>query len=51
MTYFNKFHKDSVERCLQKIALSKSLHLNAKEEVQKMQRMHQEIKLLYQNTN
>ena len=51
MTYFNQFHKESVERCLRKIAQSKSLHLNAEEEVEKMQKMHQELRLLYQNAN
>jgi len=51
MTYFNQFHKESVERCLRKIAQSKSLHLNAEEEVQKMQKMHQELRLLYPNAN
>ena len=51
MTYFNQFHKESVERCLRKIAQSKSLQLNSDEEIHKMQQMHQELRVLYPNDN
>ena len=49
MTYLNTFHKESVERCLKKIAQSKSLPMNCKEEVQKIKEMHKEIANRYPN--
>lgn len=49
MNYLNSYHKESVERCLKKIALSKSLPMNCKEEVQKIKEMHKEIAIRYPN--
>ena len=47
MTYINQFHKESVERCLRKIALSKTLQLNCEEESLKAKEMHKRIARLY----
>lgn len=44
MIYFNQFHKESVERCLRKIAESKSLQINCEEESQKAQEMHRRLR-------
>lgn len=47
MTYLNRFHQESVERCLKKIAESKSLQMNYEEEVQKIREMHRQIAQRY----
>lgn len=47
MIYLNRFHKESIERCLKKVAQSKSLRLNCKEESRKAQEMHKRISKLY----
>ena len=47
MTYLNQFHRESVERCLKKVAQSKSLQLNCEEESKKAQEMHRRISKLY----
>ena len=47
MTYLNLFHRQSVERCLKKVAQSKSLQLNCEEESKKAQEMHKRISKLY----
>lgn len=47
MTYLNRFHKESVERCLRKVAESKSLQMNCEEEVRKIKEMHNQIAQRY----
>ena len=47
MTYLNRFHQESVERCLRKIAESKSLQMNCEEEVLKIREMHRQIAQRY----
>ena len=47
MTYLNRFHKESVERCLRKVAESKSLQMNCEEEVRKIKEMHNQIAKRY----
>ena len=47
MTYLNRFHKESVERCLRKVAESKSLQMNCEEEVRKIKEMHKQIAQRY----
>ena len=47
MTYLNQFHRESVERCLKKVAQSKFLQLNCEEESKKAQEMHRRISKLY----
>ena len=47
MTYLNQFHRERVERCLKKVAQSKSLQLNCEEESKKAQEMHRRISKLY----
>ena len=47
MTYLNQYHRESIERCLKKVAQSKSLQLNCEEESKKAQEMHKRISRLY----
>lgn len=47
MTYFNKFHQESAERCLKKVAQSKSLQIDCEKEARKAQEMHRRIAVLY----
>ena len=47
MTYLNRFHKESTERCLKKVAASKSLQLNCEEESRRAKEMHKRISKLY----
>ena len=47
MTYLNRFPKESVERCLKKVAESKSLQMNCEEEVKKIKEMHNQIAQRY----
>ena len=47
MTYLNRFHKESVERCLRKVAESKSLQMNCEEEVRRIKEMHNQIAQRY----
>ena len=47
MTYLNRFHQESVERCLRTVAASKSLQINCEEEVRKIREMHRQIAQRY----